>query len=433
MPPRPAYRSLALAALVAMTTSACALNGLSLAAPGLDKTSPQGSAAPGGKPGGQTPAGQQAGQAGNQQPVGGTLVFPNNVKPASSAAPGAQPGLAWPGPTAPGHSHMPVVVAPTTPGASTPAQPVAPTIAADVPEIYKRIYGVNAIAVENGFVVITTSGLPDHGSPYFDGTTWSDKTEAFNGDEQFNKSPGSIYAVGVTYRIPLTPAVDAAHATTPMGPMGIALNGIPFYNQYAGGGDLISHEIVSFDQYRGHPDPSGEYHYHVEPEYLTAKYGREALLGFLLDGFPVYGPLEAGKELKSADLDAYHGHSHATADFPDGTYHYHVTADAPYINGTGFYGKAGTVVVDRSAGAQSGGQLPGGGTMSPPPGGGSPPPGGMSPPPSGAPLPGGLMPPPPSGCPTPPPPGQTPAPPPPGSSPPPSYCPKPPGAPTGPM
>ena len=87
----------------------------------------------------------------------------------------------------------------------------------------------------------------------------------------------------------------------------------------------------------------GAYHYHVEPLYLTNAKGDEALMGFLLDGFPVYGPKENGVDVSSGSLDAYHGHTHATADFPGGIYHYHISGSAPYINGDGFYGTAGTV------------------------------------------------------------------------------------------
>jgi hypothetical protein len=53
--------------------------------------------------------------------------------------------------------------------------------------------------------------------------------------------------------------------------------------------------------------------------------------------------------MTNADLDQYHGHVHATADYPQGIYHYHVTAAAPYINDTGFYGTAGTVSYQFSA------------------------------------------------------------------------------------
>ena len=33
----------------------------------------------------------------------------------------------------------------------------------------------------------------------------------------------------------------------------------------------------------------------------------------------------------------------STADYPAGTYHYHVTNTDPYINGAGFFGTAGTI------------------------------------------------------------------------------------------
>ena len=63
----------------------------------------------------------------------------------------------------------------------------------------------------------------------------------------------------------------------------------------------------------------------------------------MTDGFPVYGPIENGKTVATKDLDAYHGHTNATTEYPAGVYHYHITADDPYINGSGFYGMPGTV------------------------------------------------------------------------------------------
>ena len=65
--------------------------------------------------------------------------------------------------------------------------------------------------------------------------------------------------------------------------------------------------------------------------------------GFLLDGFPVYGPEENDSRITNDDLDEFHGHSHATEDYPDGIYHYHITDKDPYINGSGYYGSPGTV------------------------------------------------------------------------------------------
>jgi len=132
-------------------------------------------------------------------------------------------------------------------------------------------------------------------------------------------------------------------SATPLGPIGLAFNGVPFFNQYNGQIRPLTMEIDSFDQYNGHPTPTNAYHYHVEPVSLTRAKGTSALLGFLLDGFPVYGPMESGKRITNADLDALHGHTSVTADYPSGIYHYHVTDADPYINGAGFYGTAGTL------------------------------------------------------------------------------------------
>ena len=220
--------------------------------------------------------------------------------------------------------------------------------------LYQKIYKTTSdIYIENGFVYINTDGVPDHKSPYFLGTQWeSEKYVPYDGSNpfvtSFNLNPNRISAGNIRFKIPISPKKSTTTTTTAMGPIGVSLNGVPFYNQYAGGGAPLSNEINSFDQYNGHPAPGrggggGRYHYHMEPFWLTQNYGKNTLLGFLLDGFPIYGPEENGDELKSSDLDNHHGHAHPTSDFPDGIYHYHITSDAPYLNGIGYYGAPGTV------------------------------------------------------------------------------------------
>lgn len=214
----------------------------------------------------------------------------------------------------------------------------------DIPDVYKKIYNKTDMYKDGDYLVIKTTSLPDHKSPYYQGTQWAtEKYEAYNGTSAFVQNPNKIAQSNLTFRIPLNPTVASNHAATPMGPIGVGINGVPLFNQYAAGGSPLSGEIISFDQYNGHPQQQGQYHYHIEPLYLTANKGKDALLGFLLDGFPVYGPQENGKTLTSSDLDTYHGHTGVTADYPNGIYHYHFTADAPYLNGSGFYGTAGTV------------------------------------------------------------------------------------------
>ncbi len=220
------------------------------------------------------------------------------------------------------------------------------TTTTTVPDVYKKIYGASDIYVDGSYVVIKAKGLPDHKSPYYQSTQWqSTLYEAYNGSNSaYFSNNVAIRQQNYTFRIPLNPKVGA-HSASPMGPIGVSLNGVPFFNQYAGNGaSLGPQEINTLDQYNGHAAPqNGDYHYHVEPLWLTANKGRDALLGFLLDGFPVYGPLENGHVIVNGDLDAYHGHTSATADYPNGIYHYHITSADPYINGNGFYGTPGTV------------------------------------------------------------------------------------------
>lgn len=229
--------------------------------------------------------------------------------------------------------------------ASSTSTTTATTIGAGVPDVYKKIYGATSITVEGSNIVIKATSLPDHKSPYYKGTQWaSTKYEAYNGTNTlWSQNPNTIAESDCTYKIPMNPTVAATHAATPGGPMGVAINGVPIFDQYAAMGAVLTGEINSFDQYDGHPQQQGQYHYHAEPYYLTSTKGKDALIGFLLDGFPVYGPLENGKTITNADLDIYHGHFSVTADYPNGIYHYHTTSADPYINGSGFYGTPGTV------------------------------------------------------------------------------------------
>lgn len=220
----------------------------------------------------------------------------------------------------------------------------SPTGITAIPDVYKKIYGATDMYISGNYLVIKATSLPDHKSPYYLGTKWASKYEAYNGtDPNYSVNPNTIAESDLTYKIPLNPVVATNHQATPGGPIGVSLNGVPLFNQYNGQNAPLTNEINSFDQYGGHPQMQGLYHYHAEPTYLTTQKGKDAMIGFLLDGFPVYGPLENGKTIVNSDLDVYHGHFSVTTDYPKGIYHYHITAAEPYINGNGFYGTAGTV------------------------------------------------------------------------------------------
>jgi hypothetical protein len=215
-------------------------------------------------------------------------------------------------------------------------------VSAAVPEVFNKFSTWVTVSSDGSYITLKSNGVPDHKSCYF--ALNDARYEAYNGSNPlFQKNPNTIGTKNFVFRIPVNPSEDPTHPATPLGPIGIAVNGVAIYNQYAGPNQPLTNEINSFDQYLGHPDPTATYHYHIEPVYITQQKTKSALIGFLLDGYPIYGPSENGKTLVSADLDSYHGHTGPTADYPNGIYHYHITADAPYINGAGFYGKKGTV------------------------------------------------------------------------------------------
>lgn len=228
----------------------------------------------------------------------------------------------------------------TTTGTTSGAPQAIPAVDASV--MYAKFVGSATVTREGTNMVLRTTNVPDHKSPYF--PTTDPRYQAYNGtNPQFQLNPNRIIEQQLVFRIPAAPAGVTNPSATPLGPIGVAVNGVAIFNQYAGPNQPLTGEINSFDQYAGHPQQTGVYHYHVEPLWITANVGKDALIGVLLDGFPVYGPVENGQTLASAQLDAYHGHVGVTKEFPQGIYHYHVSADAPYINGSGFRGAAGTL------------------------------------------------------------------------------------------
>jgi hypothetical protein len=57
--------------------------------------------------------------------------------------------------------------------------------------------------------------------------------------------------------------------------------------------------------------------------------GHSGIVGYINDGFPIYGYNgEEGKEMSNEDLDECHGHAHGSLG-----YHYHATIEYPYTVG----------------------------------------------------------------------------------------------------
>lgn len=219
------------------------------------------------------------------------------------------------------------------------------TASNDISVVASKFYHSDVVSVtfDDEWLTISSTNEPDHKSMYYDTSNPLYETYDEPDNPDFKQNPNNIESQNYTFKIPRYPTEATTKEETPFGPMGVSINGVVFYNQSAAPGDDILEELNTFDQYEGHPSGGGQYHYHIEPTWLTETQGDDVFLGFLTDGFPVYGPVEDGQTLTNDDLDDYHGHAHATADFPEGIYHYHITAELPWINGDGFFGTAGTL------------------------------------------------------------------------------------------
>ena len=229
------------------------------------------------------------------------------------------------------------------------------------------------IVIEGERRVITANGLPDHPTGRFP-----------NAD-----NPNRISTQSYRFTIPLHPIAAARPTPLEAQPFGVALNGVVFdpgtaeywHNDrqsgwhYEAQGEAFS---LGLDANHAHVQPNGAYHYHGIPTALLARSsaGRPAvtLLGWAADGFPIYGPwghdapndrtsplrvLKTSYQLKkgsrpagraqpageydgifvedfeyvarSGDLDECSGRVGVTPEFPEGTFHYVLTEDFPFV------------------------------------------------------------------------------------------------------
>ena len=184
-------------------------------------------------------------------------------------------------------------------------------------------------------MVVHTRNIPNHPTAKFP-------------DRFGNRNPNSIQEHDYTYYLPLTPvrnpkavAMDKTNSNRalPMGTIGFAINGVSFYNPF----DIGNEDATDImDRCCGHPSPDNRYHYHKYPVCVKSPFiddgeGHSPLIGFALDGFPIYGPYVAkgvmAKDVKENPLDDFN----MRHDEERG-WHYHVTPGKyPYIIG-GFAG-----------------------------------------------------------------------------------------------
>lgn len=146
----------------------------------------------------------------------------------------------------------------------------------------------------------------------------------------YDKNPNTIKSQTISQSLPANPTYSA----TPYcmgGEVGVMLTGVALFNGFdAQYRDAAAYEVQ--DGCQGHPQVSGEYHYHSLSSCIK-DVSEYTVIGYALDGFPITGP-KVGTDayLTTDDLDDCHG---ITSDIiVDGKqktmYHYVMTQDFPY-------------------------------------------------------------------------------------------------------
>lgn len=230
-----------------------------------------------------------------------------------------------------------------------------------------------SITIENGFRVIRSNGWPDHAPGAF----------------PRRGNPNTATPQSYTFRVPLEPRAAATPERHGGWWFAVALNGVPFEpgtgetwnNDPRSGWRYEAHTgflDLGLDENNAHVQPTGAYHYHALPTGLVARLGGDGkkmlLVGWAADGFPLYtaygyseaknaaSPLRKMKSswrLKtgarpaqaggpggnydgrftqdweyaagSGDLDESNGRFGVTPEFPQGTYHYYITDEFPFV------------------------------------------------------------------------------------------------------
>jgi YHYH protein len=232
------------------------------------------------------------------------------------------------------------------------------------------------IAVNDETFQFESNGIPNHEIddqylvPQGDFTPPVDESEVTATD-----AADSVTETPLDVSIPLSPEYTETVTETNLGMIGVVISGAQQFNDYEDQtrtfiavDDNFSVGGVSFvDACNGHPLAAnvggGNYHYHGVPYCITdaidAGDEHSHILGFLLDGFPVYGPQDDnGVAVDRADLDECNGEFGPTPEFPDGIYHYHIMEDQSPYTPDCYHGVVDTSTTGGGAAPPGGGAAP---------------------------------------------------------------------------
>lgn len=173
--------------------------------------------------------------------------------------------------------------------------------------------------MDENYYYLESYGLPTH-KMMVGITAWQQQVplpQDFTGDNAF--------------RIPRNPVVAdnpvSAKSALFSGAIAVAVNGVPIFNPIKNDGRTDTLIAGELDDFGGHCGRADDYHYHIAPLHLVDTVGVANPIGYALDGYALYGLTEADGS-DPVGLDEFNGHKDAA-----GVYHYHATKKYPYVNG----------------------------------------------------------------------------------------------------
>lgn len=172
--------------------------------------------------------------------------------------------------------------------------------------------------VDGSYLAVESNGMPDH-NMMVGIQSWQQQVplpQPFVGEN--------------AWRLPMKPRFASSPISVlekPLrGAIALAVNGVPIFSALNNRGD-DTYLAGELDEWGGHCGRGDDYHYHTAPVHLEDIVGVGNPIAYALDGYPILGLLEADGSLPK-NLDEFNGHKDA-----DGNYHYHASQAFPYVNG----------------------------------------------------------------------------------------------------
>ena len=176
---------------------------------------------------------------------------------------------------------------------------------------------------------LSGNGLPRHATGVF-------PIQPSDDAYQIDRNPNRISSHTISLRLSTKPRYHATPSCVG-GQVGVMTTGVDLFSAVDGEDrDAVAHEVQ--DSCSGHPERTGVYHYHGLPACLnTGKPNKQSkLIGWALDGFPIFGPRgQGGRYLSNADLDECHGTTSKVSYLGKTRriYHYVANYEFPYTVG----------------------------------------------------------------------------------------------------